>query len=863
METQRSPGRRSRSCAFRLLAVLAGGALCGIAGPGSAQQDPWKVLAPLPTPRRLLTAAAEGEKIYTFGGCGSPCFDPVVHPSTFEETLLEVYDPETKAWSRKNPIPAILFGAAAVAPDNDRIYVFGGFVTGNAALEYDPEADTWTPLPPMPTPRHGLAAVALNGDLYVIGGSNGSAPSNALEVYGPDTGSWSPKAPMPTARVFLGAAAVGGKIYAIGGSPDCCGNGRTDAVEIYDPSTDSWSLGAPLPLALQVSAVAAAANGKIYVFGGFAPGSGAQSFTLEYDPTKEAKDAWTFKEPLPVPRDQAPAVAIENDIHVLGGSVDCHCRALGDHHSYNAPANPDTNPVPSISKNDGRRMVAPGDAPVYRINVRNKASVALPVLVTDRLTASGLLDVKWCCDASGSECTPSTAGDLEARLTLPPNGVALCRATGTVPDVLPSNCRISNTACVTPPGPPAGCASDLDRITPPDLGLTLVSDSTEGCEYSYTIVVTNQGESAAHDVVLQIRSDKFVLLSTSVPCEGSTCTLSEIAPRSEVRVTATFGWRSGFVCPDVGTVTASIQSPCSLNPFLASAETRAACDLAITKTDDRTTASPGDPIDYTITVENRGCLSVANAKVTDVFPGELGGSVKWCGGNQEPEDCTPVHAGNLEDLLRLSIGGKETYRASGTIKNPLATDKLINTASVKPPVGDEKTATDETRILPIGPVACVAVSCEEIPGIAVEGGTIIKTFVVRNCGQEALADGAGPEFEDALPPELTLVSATASSGTVTTSANTVTWDGSISPGEMVTLEITAMIAAGTLGTTICNQAAVSFEGEGVHDQAACCFSVLPELPIPALSEPGLYILAFLLALLALAHLRHSARQARP
>ena len=973
MDAQRSLGRRSGW--FRWMAVLAGIALCSGVGPVSAQESSWRTLAPLPTPRRLLAAAAEGGKIYTFGGCGSPCFDPVLHPSTLEETLLEVYDPAHNVWSGRRSLPAILFGAAAAAPGNRRIYVFGGFVTGNTALEYAPKTDAWTPLTPLPTPRHGLAAVALNGDIYVVGGSNGSAPSNALEVYRPADGSWSRRAPMPTARVFLGAAAVDGKIYAIGGSPDCCGNGRTDAVEIYDPSTDSWSRGAPLPVALQVSAVAAA-NGKIYVFGGFIPGSGTQGGTFEYDPKH---DVWISKQdPLPVARDQAPAVAMPDGIHVLGGSVDCHCRALGDHHTY-APADlsltkvndleavcpgqriaytitasnaglaavtgatlkdaprslrnvtwtclasggaacaneegrgaiaervdlpsggtvtytlsgtldpslepvsgtlsntatltlangvqyeaSETNPIvpcASIAKEDGLDRVAPGDAPVYRITVRNHASLALPVLVTDRLTASGLVDVKWCCDTSGKACTPSTPGNLRTSLTLPPNGTAQCRATGTVPDIVPANCRISNTACVTPPGPQAGCASDIDVIEPPDLTLAILAGAPESCEHPFTIVVTNRGASTARDVRLRLRLENFALLAISGPCEGSLCRFPEIAPGAEARVTASLEVQ-GHACPAVARITAAVESLCGSTPITATSEAPVACDLSITKTDGRMTASPGDPILYTIAVENQGCLPIAGARVTDDFPEELVG-VKWCGGEAEPEDCEPKGCDpadpcDLEDLVDLPVDGKEIYRASGTIDNPVLTDKLINTASVQPPVGERKTATDETRIVPLAPAACAAVSCEAIAGIAVEGGLIIKTVAIRNCGTEVLEDSPGPELEDVLPPQLSLVSATASSGTVTTAANTVTWDGSISPGETVTLEITAMIAAGTLGSTICNEATLAFEGDGAgDDQAACCFSVLPEPPIPVLSDLGLSVLALLLALLALARLRAS------
>jgi hypothetical protein len=56
-------------------------------------------------------------------------------------------------------MPVILYGAAAVAPGNGKIYTFGGVLSGNVVQQYDPQDDSWTLRRPMPTPRYGLAAV--------------------------------------------------------------------------------------------------------------------------------------------------------------------------------------------------------------------------------------------------------------------------------------------------------------------------------------------------------------------------------------------------------------------------------------------------------------------------------------------------------------------------------------------------------------------------------------------------------------------------------------------------------------------------------------------------------------------------------
>ena len=257
----------------------------------------------------------------------------------------------------------------AAAPGNGKIYLFGGFVTGNSVYEYDPIADSWSRKAPMPTPRHGLAAAVLDGKIYVAGGSNGSAPSDALEVYDPAKDSWTRLAPpMPTPRVFLAAAALDGKIYAMGGSPDCCGNGRTNAVEIYDTKAapPSWSHAASLPVALQSSA-GAAANGKIYVLGGFIPGQGVQGSTFEYDPAP-GMQTWTFRatmlDPRPGPRggvDGRGRECCRGDPHVLGGSVDCHCKARGTQSSYTPSTT--TPPIPIVDLSSKNRSLPPAMSP--------------------------------------------------------------------------------------------------------------------------------------------------------------------------------------------------------------------------------------------------------------------------------------------------------------------------------------------------------------------------------------------------------------------------------------------------------------------------------------------------------------------
>lgn len=481
-----------------LVSALLGAALLAAAGPVVAQGDSWQEPSSLSIPRRLLAAAAAGGKIYTFGGCGSPCYAPPLHTSTTEERRVEVYDGQS--WTIKNRIPAIVFGAAAAAGDDHLIYLFGGYLTGNALWQYNPTSDSWSRKANLPTPRFGLAAVSLRGKIYVLGGSNGTSPSRALEVYDPLANTWQTKAPMPTARVFLGAAALGRKIYAVGGAPDCCGTSVTSVLEIYDTDTDRWTSGAPLPVAQQVSA-AAGVEGRIFTFGGFIPGAGVQGATFEYDP---ATNAWTAKAPMPLARDQAPAVVFGGQVHVLGGSVNCHCQALATHQSYTPDHEPPLKANLEIVKSDGVTQVRCGDPVEYQIEVTNLGPNAVVDAVVRDVFPSKLEDPAWTCSPTtpGARCAPAGSESIDDRVDLPVGGKVHYEVSGTIGDN--ASGTIENVATVEPPtgidDPDRSNNRSVDRnsiacppcATPPRITKTDDRDSVAPGEMPlYRIVVSN------------------------------------------------------------------------------------------------------------------------------------------------------------------------------------------------------------------------------------------------------------------------------------------------------------------------------------------------------------------------------------
>jgi len=180
------------------------------------------------------------------------------------------------------------------------------------------------------------------------------------------------------------------------------------------------------------------------------------------------------------------------------------------------------------------------------------------------------------------------------------------------------------------------------------------------------------------------------------------------------------------------------------------------------------------------------------------------------------------------------------------------------------PNPNNNSATDSDTVT--APPGSSVTGTKTASGTFAQGSTVTYTVVLTNGGPGNQGDNPGNEFTDVLPAGLTLVSATATSGTAvaTVGTNTVTWNGSLAAGASVTITITATINAAP-GTTISNQGTFAYDadGNGTNEASgttddpitpgganATSFVVGPgeEPQIPTLDALGLALLAILLAL---------------
>src|SRR4029453_5859015 len=80
-------------------------------------------------------------------------------------------------------------------------------------------------------------------------------------------------------------------------------------------AANPWTMGAPFPEPSE-EVLGPAANGKLYVFAGLAPGWKPKALVYEYDP---AANQWTKKRPMRLPSHHVAFATLNNKIYAFGG----------------------------------------------------------------------------------------------------------------------------------------------------------------------------------------------------------------------------------------------------------------------------------------------------------------------------------------------------------------------------------------------------------------------------------------------------------------------------------------------------------------------------------------------------------------
>ena len=240
----------------------------------------------------------------------------------------------------------------------------------------------------------------------------------------------------------------------------------------------------------------------------------------------------------------------------------------------------------------------------------------------------------------------------------------------------------------------------------------------------------------------------WTALSPALPCLSSLATDVAVADHVQVSTDTGTTWSpfdsTGFP-GDVGHASALVMAPSS--PPVLHAGTGAGvfsyfaaneADLSVSKDNQLTELSPGDPLTYEIEVDNLGPGAVVGATVTDLLPSAL--DCSWtCSASGGSCTAGPV-SGNVQDAVDIEAGGSVAFSLSCTLAGS-ASGLLVNTATVAvpasqtDPVATNDSATDQDVILELG--GCGVYQDRALSGVSVTG---IETF-------EACATlSTGPQF---------------------------------------------------------------------------------------------------------------------
>jgi N-acetylneuraminic acid mutarotase len=320
--------------------VSAGIAACCTEAPLAQQSAPvsanpraprWTTRPPLPFAVQEIYPAAHGGKIHLAGGLLGEGGRVV---GVSDRHIA--YDPATGTSATLASLPARRHHPHAV-DHKGKLYLVGGFgsnpdsvtwIMTTETLLYDDAANTWLTLPPAPEPHAEVVATSLGDRIHVVGGRRPKGAANAAYgdhedvdrhlVFDPAARTWSKAAPALSARNSAAGAVINGLWYVAGGRS--VAGGPSDAHEVYDPKEDRWRNATPMPKGSGAGGnAAAAADGKLYVFGGeyFDNGGRVHPEVWVYDPRT---DAWTGATPMPTPRHGLGAVALNNEIWLVGGA---------------------------------------------------------------------------------------------------------------------------------------------------------------------------------------------------------------------------------------------------------------------------------------------------------------------------------------------------------------------------------------------------------------------------------------------------------------------------------------------------------------------------------------------------------------
>ncbi len=453
--------------------------------------------------------------------------------------------------------------------------------------------------------------------------------------------------------------------------------------------------------------------------------------------------------------------------------------AVADQAPGNNSASTDTTVNPgadlSLTKSDSPDPILAGELLTYTLGIHNAGpSSATTVEVTDTLPAGVTFDSA---DATQGTCSES-AGTVTCALgTLADEADESVeikvrpQASGTITN------QASVSSGVQDPSSPNNSASAQTTVDPAaDLSLTKTGAPDpvlEGDQLTYALTVANAGPHDATGVTLTDTLPAGVTFDSVDPAQGScsessgtvTCALGTIADGASVSVEIKVTPQGPGTLTNQASVSSDVADPDSAD-LSASVDTTVdpVADLSLTKSDAPDPVLAGEPLTYTLTVDNAGPRSATAVELTDTLPSTVtfGSATPSQGSCSHVSGTVTCALDTIADEGSASVVIEVTPQEGGTITN-----EATVSAAEGDPTPSTNSATAETSV---NPAADLELTKTDSPDPVPVGGLLTYTLSVHNAGPSS---APAVQLTDTLPAGVTFESATPSQGTCSEAAGIV------------------------------------------------------------------------------------------
>ncbi|MFL5768044.1 MAG: hypothetical protein ACJ758_09420, partial [Actinomycetota bacterium] len=488
----------------------------------------------------------------------------------------------------------------------------------------------------------------------------------------------------------------------------------------------------------------------------------------------------------------------------------------------------------SLKKTDTADPVSPGDGYSYDLAMTNNGpDAATNVSVSDSVPAA--LSVDAVHDGGGSCST--TGNDVTCDLATLANGATWTVTIDVTVDPSNPGGTVSNIASAfadqnDPDGSNNSDTQDT-TVTPPPASADVSISKTDsadpvdpGGDYSYDLVVSNEGPDAATNVSVSDSLPGSLIANTVHDGGGACsttgndvgCSLPSLSNGATWTVTVDVTVdpaHPGGTISNTATVSADENDPDGSNNSDMQDTTvttpppppPGSADVSITKADSVDPVEPGQSYSYDLVVANTGPADATDVAVSDSVPAGLSVDNVADGGGS----CSTTGNDISCSLGLLASGNTWTITVSATVDPTQAGGTISNTATVtadeNDPNGGNNSATQDTTVTP-PPSADVSLAKTDSVDPVNPGDGYSYDLVVTNNGPDTAANVA---LSDSVPASLSVDTIDDGGGNCSaTSGNDVSCTMSaLASGSSWTVTVDVTVDPSNPGGTISNTASVS------------------------------------------------------